>query len=102
VIEARLQLHRRDFALDVALELPARGVTALFGPSGCGKTTLLRAIAGLERARGRVALGRTLWQDDARGVFVPTRRCIRPPMPSSSITGSSARRCAASPARLRP
>jgi molybdate transport system permease protein len=30
--------------------LPARGVTALFGPSGCGKTTVLRALAGLERA----------------------------------------------------
>jgi molybdenum ABC transporter, ATP-binding protein len=74
VIEARLQLQRRDFSLEVSLELPPRGVTALFGPSGCGKTTLLRAIAGLERARGRVAMGEALWQDDARGVFVPTHR----------------------------
>jgi ATP-dependent protease Clp ATPase subunit len=46
------------FTLDVDLALPARGVTALFGPSGCGKTTLLRALAGLERAAGRVALTR--------------------------------------------
>ena len=44
MIDARLQWQRGDFALDVALELPSRGVSALFGPSGCGKSTLLRAI----------------------------------------------------------
>jgi molybdate transport system ATP-binding protein len=74
VIEARLALPRRGFALDVALALPARGVTALFGPSGCGKTTLLRALAGLERAAGRVALGGEVWQDDAQRRFVPTHQ----------------------------
>jgi molybdate transport system ATP-binding protein len=74
VIEARLALARRDFRLDVALTLPARGVSALFGPSGCGKTTVLRALAGLERAAGRVALDGEVWQDDARGLFVPTHR----------------------------
>jgi molybdate transport system ATP-binding protein len=74
VIETRLQLSRRDFTLDVSLTLPGRGVTALFGPSGCGKTTLLRAIAGLERAAGRVALDGVVWQDDARRVFVPPHR----------------------------
>ncbi|WP_128001742.1 molybdenum ABC transporter ATP-binding protein [Piscinibacter defluvii] len=74
MIEARLQLPRRGFRLDVALVLPARGVTALFGPSGCGKTTVLRALAGLERAAGRVAFGTEVWQDDAAGRFVPTHR----------------------------
>jgi molybdate transport system ATP-binding protein len=74
MIEARLRLARRDFTLDVALELPEHGVTALFGPSGCGKTTLLRALAGLERAAGRVALGPQAWQDDDAGCFVPTHR----------------------------
>ncbi len=74
MIEARLQLDRRDFTLDVALELPERGVTALFGPSGCGKTTLLRAIAGLERASGRVALGTDIWQDDATRRWLPTHQ----------------------------
>ena len=49
-------------------------MSALFGPSGCGKTTILRALAGLERAAGRVALGDEVWQDDATGVFVPTHR----------------------------
>jgi molybdate transport system ATP-binding protein len=74
MIEAHLTLSRRDFTLDVSLSLPARGVSALFGPSGCGKTTLLRALAGLERAHGRVALGSDVWQDDAQRRFVPTHR----------------------------
>jgi molybdate transport system ATP-binding protein len=72
MIEAVLHLPRRDFTLDVSLALPARGVTAIVGPSGCGKTTVLRALAGLERAAGRVALGDEVWQDDAAGRFMPT------------------------------
>jgi molybdate transport system ATP-binding protein len=72
MIEARLRLPRGGFTLDVALALPGRGVSALFGPSGCGKTTVLRALAGLERAAGRVSLGGEVWQDDP--VFVPTHR----------------------------
>ncbi len=74
MIEARLSLPRGGFTLDVSLAVPDTGVTALFGPSGCGKTTVLRALAGLERAAGRVALGNEVWQDDAAGVFVPTHR----------------------------
>jgi molybdate transport system ATP-binding protein len=74
VIEAALRLQRSDFLLDVELALPGQGVSALFGPSGCGKTTVLRALAGLEHAAGRVALDGEVWQDDARGLFVPTHR----------------------------
>jgi molybdate transport system ATP-binding protein len=61
-----------SFALDMAFEAPAGGVTALFGPSGSGKTTILRAIAGLERLSGHCALGHIVWQDATR--FVPTHR----------------------------
>ncbi len=74
MIDARLRLQRRDFQLDVTLALPSRGITALFGPSGCGKTTVLRALAGLERAAGRVVLDDTVWQDDATRCFVPTHQ----------------------------
>ena len=75
MIEARLRLARGAFALDVELALPAGGVSALFGPSGCGKTTLLRCLAGLERAPGgRVAVDGRAWQDEAAGVFVPVHR----------------------------
>ncbi|TFW35836.1 molybdenum ABC transporter ATP-binding protein [Massilia horti] len=74
-IRARFRIDHGGFSLDVALELPGRGVSALFGHSGAGKTTCLRAIAGLERAPdGYVALGDEVWQDEARGVFVPTHK----------------------------
>ncbi len=74
MISARLQLARPGFTLDVDLQLPAQGITAVFGASGCGKTTLLRAVAGLDRARGRVALGDVVWQDDAQRQWLPTHR----------------------------
>lgn len=35
------------FALDIAFNIAAPGVTALFGPSGSGKTATVNAIAGL-------------------------------------------------------
>jgi len=72
MIDLDLRLARPAFALHATLRLPARGVTALFGPSGCGKTTLLRALAGLERAQGHVRVDGETWQDDSRGLFVPT------------------------------
>lgn len=69
------RLDRGGFALDVQLTLPGHGITALFGPSGSGKTSCLRVLAGLERAaRGVVRVGDEIWQDSARGVFVPTHR----------------------------
>ncbi|KQY00001.1 MULTISPECIES: molybdenum ABC transporter ATP-binding protein [Massilia] len=74
-LRVRLRVDRGAFRLDVDLDLPLRGISALFGHSGSGKTTVLRAIAGLERASGGVvALGDEVWQDDARGVFVPVHR----------------------------
>jgi len=74
-LRVRLRLDRGAFRLDVDLDLPQRGISALFGHSGSGKTTVLRAIAGLERAPGAlVALGDDVWQDDARGVFVPVHK----------------------------
>ncbi|MBT9599403.1 MAG: molybdenum ABC transporter ATP-binding protein [Vitreoscilla sp.] len=72
MIRAELLLPRQVFTLDVKLALPERGVSALFGPSGCGKTTVLRALAGLERAQGVVSLGSEVWQCATR--FVPTHR----------------------------
>ena len=78
-IEVRLRLARGVFTLDVDLRLPGRGVTVLFGASGSGKTTVLRCVAGLERApTARIVVGREVWQDEGRspagGHFVPTWR----------------------------
>jgi len=72
-LQLRFQHRYPGFALDVDLTLPGNGITALFGPSGCGKTTLLRCIAGLERAQlGRLTVAGQCWQDDQK--FLPTHR----------------------------
>lgn len=74
-IQARFRLERPGFTLDVDLTLPGHGVSALFGQSGSGKTTCLRALAGLERPPGGYcAVAGEVWQDDARGLFVPPHR----------------------------
>jgi molybdate transport system ATP-binding protein len=74
MIEAQLSLAHPGFALDLDVQLPGRGFTALFGPSGSGKTSCLRGIAGLQRARGRLVVRGEVWQDDARRIFIPTHR----------------------------
>ncbi len=72
-IQARFKIPRRDFTLDVDMQIPARGVSAIFGPSGCGKTTLLRAMAGIERCdNGYLKIGEMMWQDGDH--FVPTHQ----------------------------
>lgn len=76
-IEARFPLAWPGFSLDVRFRVPGRGVTALFGHSGSGKTTVLRCVAGLEHAPGGfLSVNGHVWQDDAKGIFVPT--CRRP------------------------
>ncbi len=70
-----LQLNYTGFSLEVDLDLPGRGVTAVFGHSGSGKTTLLRAIAGLERpGQAYLEVNGEVWQDDSRDIFVPTHK----------------------------
>lgn len=74
-IQATFQHQLGDFSLDVALDLPGRGVTAFLGSSGSGKTTLLRCVAGLERApHGYLRVNDQVWQDHATGLFVPVHQ----------------------------
>lgn len=68
----RFSLLRPKFELSVDLALPDRGISVLFGPSGSGKTTVLRCVAGLEKAaRGVVRIGTETWQDDDAGIRLP-------------------------------
>jgi iron(III) transport system ATP-binding protein len=70
-------LHKR-FAQEpvlrgVDLHVAQGAVVALLGPSGCGKTTLLRTIAGLERAdAGTITIGGRAVAGE--GVDVPPER----------------------------
>lgn len=74
-IQATFKCQLGDFSLDVSLDLPGRGVTAIFGSSGSGKTTLLRCVAGLERTRlGYLKVNDQVWQDHASGLFAPVHQ----------------------------
>jgi len=68
-------LTRSGFTLDVNMQLPGRGITALYGASGSGKTTCLRVLAGLERqSLGRISVGGEVWQDTSQNIFRPVHR----------------------------
>lgn len=72
-ISTRFRLGWPGFTLDVDLDLPGHGITALFGHSGSGKTTLLRCLAGLERpSHGRLEFKGKIWQDD--NTWLPPHR----------------------------
>jgi molybdate transport system ATP-binding protein len=74
-LQCQVILQRPGFTLDVDLQFPGHGITALFGPSGSGKTTVLRVLAGLEpQARGRIAVRDAVWQDSARGIYRPVHQ----------------------------
>ena len=45
-IQARFKVEHAGFNLDVELNLPGQGVSALFGHSGSGKASCLRCFAG--------------------------------------------------------
>jgi molybdate transport system ATP-binding protein len=65
-MSVRYELQRRDFSLDVDVDVPMQGITGVFGESGAGKTALLRCIAGLEQgASGRLVIADEVWQDES-------------------------------------
>ena len=85
-IDARgitVRLGGRPVVREVDLEVPAGQWVGLIGPNGAGKTTLLRALAGLVRHDGRLALhgspaaglGRREW---ARTVAVVPQEPVTP------------------------
>jgi ABC-type sulfate/molybdate transport systems ATPase subunit len=58
VLEADVEVNRRDFTVRAEINVGPGERLALFGPSGAGKTTLLEAIAGLvPLRRGGIVLG---------------------------------------------
>lgn len=70
-----LQLQKGAFALAAKADLPADSVTALVGPSGAGKSSLLRCLAGLEKAaRGRIEVGQEQWLGEGRSLAPHLRR----------------------------
>ena len=73
MIHLQINIVRSSFELNLDLQLPGQGITAIFGPSGSGKTTFLRAVAGLEKnPKGRIQIGANIWQDTKQGIHLPT------------------------------
>jgi molybdate transport system ATP-binding protein len=73
--EIAIEKKLGSFMLDVKLETPESGVTALFGRSGMGKTSLINALAGLLRPdRGRIVVGGTTLFDSERGIDLPPEK----------------------------
>jgi molybdate transport system ATP-binding protein len=69
-----ITLPRRAFDVRARLSLD-QDTVVLVGPSGAGKTSLLRAVAGLERAcAGRIGVGEQVWLDTTSGLDRPAER----------------------------
>lgn len=73
MLNADVEVDRRDFTVHASLTVAAGERVALFGPSGAGKTTVLETIAGLVwPRRGLVELGdRVLTSTGSPAVEVP-------------------------------
>ncbi len=73
MLDADVEVDRREFTVRAAVQVAPGDRLALFGPSGAGKTTVLEAIAGLVRpVRGQVQLnGRVLTSTEPPKIHVP-------------------------------
>lgn len=74
-LHACFNLKRKNFRLDVNLNIPGDGVTALLGASGCGKSSTLRAIAGLLKPdAGTIRFAGQTWLESVSKIHVPTQQ----------------------------
>ncbi|MCP8686951.1 molybdenum ABC transporter ATP-binding protein ModC [Marinobacterium sedimentorum] len=67
-----------DLDLQLDIQLPLQGISAIFGRSGAGKTSLINMLSGLVRPdRGRIALGDEVLFDSSRNIHLrPEQRRI--------------------------
>ncbi|MEE4164024.1 MAG: molybdenum ABC transporter ATP-binding protein [Woeseiaceae bacterium] len=74
-IRMQFTASRGGFTVDAEAELPGQGVTGLFGRSGAGKTSLLRLMAGLDRAsHAYFEVNGDILDDSSAGVRMPAHR----------------------------
>ncbi len=74
-LEICYQQSLGDTNFDIDIDLPEKGIIAVFGRSGAGKTSLINVIAGLTTpSQGRIVInGETLF-DSSKGVNKPVHK----------------------------
>ncbi|AKJ41950.1 molybdenum ABC transporter ATP-binding protein ModC [Pragia fontium] len=64
-----------DLGLDVSVQVPGNGITAVFGLSGAGKTSLINAVSGLTHPdSGEIILNQRVLVDCTKGYFLPPEK----------------------------
>lgn len=75
MLNLHLSQQLGDHLLDLNVNIPASGITAIFGVSGAGKTSLINAIGGLTQPQsGRIELNDRLLFDSATRVNLPPEK----------------------------
>ena len=101
MLDADVEVDRREFTVRAALRVAPGERLALFGPSGAGKTTLLEVIAGLvPPRRGLISLGDRVLTSTVSPVIAPaafSRACRRP-----ADSGNCSADCTRSPPSSSP
>lgn len=74
-LEVDVMKRLPEFDLDISFTCKTGELNVFIGPSGAGKTTLVRIIAGLEKAdRGYIAYDGDIWVDTKQGIFLPPQK----------------------------
>jgi molybdate transport system ATP-binding protein len=74
-LEARIEVTRGSFTLDLALDVQPGRTLALLGPNGAGKSTAIAALAGiLPIDGGSIRIGDRVLDDDSVHVEMERRR----------------------------
>ena len=74
-LDARFEVWRGSFHLDLTISIPPGTTVALLGPNGAGKSTAVAALAGLlSIERGHIRLAGKILDDGSRFVVPELRR----------------------------
>ena len=65
-----------NMELNVEISFKNGSFISLSGESGSGKTTILRCLAGLEKANGFIKVDDEIWQDEKMNWFCFSRLCF--------------------------
>lgn len=72
MIKLDIKKELNEFILEVKFNVKKNEFIAISGSSGSGKTTILRIIAGLEKASGEVIVDNEVWQN--KKLFLPPQK----------------------------